>query len=258
MNTKMTSLSQVRSDLMRIYAAAISAVMPERLIDTILDGTDLKSAEARTRIRAATAIRLLAVGKAALGMAQAIRNRLGQKIVDTLIIAPSAQNPVVRPDWRVLWSSHPSPDATSEMAGRAALEFVAQAKCDELILLLLSGGASSLMAVPASGITIAEKASVTDALIRSGAAIGELNTVRKHLSQIKGGLLLRALASNAQLLSLILSDVPGNDLATIGSGPTWPIRALLPTQSQFSNDASCGVVCRSRCAIILNGGRPAR
>ncbi len=220
MNTKMISLSQVRSDLMRIYAAAISAVMPERLIDTTLDGTDPKSTEARSQISAATAIRLLAIGKAALGMAQAMRNRLGGKISNSLVIAPQTRNAVISTELCVLQGSHPSPDTASEKAGRAALEFTAQTKADELLLLLLSGGASSLMAVPAPGINIAEKANVTDALMRCGAPIGELNTVRKHLSQIKGGLLLRALPSNAQLLSLILSDVPGNDLATIGSGPT--------------------------------------
>lgn len=220
MSSGATSFSHVRSDLMRIYAAAIAAVMPEGLIGAVLHGANPDFAEARQQLAAATAIRLLAVGKAAIGMAQAVRSRLNDKIREALVIAPKAENTSAPGDLTVLWASHPSPDAASERAGRAALEFARQTKDDELLLFLLSGGASSLMAVPAAGITIAQTAAVADALMRAGASITELNAVRKHLSEIKGGALLRAAGSGARVLTLILSDVPTNDLATIGSGPT--------------------------------------
>jgi glycerate-2-kinase len=121
---------------------------------------------------------------------------------------------------RVMVASHPIPDASSVAAGRAALKFVAQAGRGELVLFLLSGGASALMAAPAPGIQLVDKVALPSALMRAGASIGELNIVRKHLSAVKGGGLLRALNHDAKILSLILSDVPGNDLATIGSGPT--------------------------------------
>jgi glycerate-2-kinase len=222
MKRRSVSLSQVRSDLMRIYAAAIASIMPARLIGAALSRGEPEFVNAQSHITSASSIRLLAVGKASLGMARAMRAHLDGKVAAALVIAPKPEQTLASNDFPVLWASHPSPDASSELAGRAVLEFAAQTRSDELLLLLLSGGASALMALPAQGITIAEKAAVAEALMRTGASIAELNIVRKHLSQIKGGSLLRVLRSDARVLSLILSDVPNNDLATIGSGPTVP------------------------------------
>ena len=212
----------MRSDLLRIYAAAIAAVAPGRLIGRALAGAidpDIPAA-----IEKAARIRLLAVGKAALGMATAARQRLGAKVHDALAVTPvpgpcEPSTGLSMADLRVMVAAHPLPDASSVAAGRAALEFVARAGAGDLVLLLLSGGASALMAAPAPGIQLADKVALSSALMRAGASIGELNTVRKHLSVVKGGGLLRALNEDARMLSLILSDVPGNDLATIGSGP---------------------------------------
>jgi glycerate 2-kinase len=123
-------------------------------------------------------------------------------------------------DFRVLAGSHPLPDESSCAAGRAALDFAARTGDGDLLIVALSGGASALMALPAEGLALADKIAITSALMRAGASIRELNTVRKHLSAIKGGRLLRAVHPRASVLTLILSDVPGNDLGTIGSGPT--------------------------------------
>jgi len=161
------------------------------------------------------------MGKAALGMARAAHAQLADKIVDTLVVAPPPAASDFSSDlpFRLMLGAHPLPDAASERAGRAALEFVERARADELILLLLSGGASALAVAPASGISLNDKISLTSSLMRSGASIHELNTVRKHLSDLKGGGLLRALKADVRILSLILSDVADNDLGTIGSGP---------------------------------------
>ena len=207
----------MRSDLLRIYAAAIAAVAPERLIGRALAGAI--DPQIPAAIEAAGRIRLLAVGKAALGMALEARQRLGAKLHDTLVVTSSPVSRETPADLPVMVGAHPLPDASSVAAGRAALEFVARAGAGDLVLFLLSGGASALMAVPAPGIQVADKVALSSALMRAGASIGELNTVRRHLSAVKGGGLLRALNQNATMLSLILSDVPGNDLATIGSGP---------------------------------------
>lgn len=152
-------------------------------------------------------------------MALEARNRLGAKVHETLVLASGPFPAATTHDLIVMVGAHPLPDATSVAAGQAALAFVKRAGAGELVLLLLSGGASALMAAPAPGIAIADKVALSAALMRAGASIGELNTVRKHLSLVKGGGLLRALSEDATMLSLILSDVPGNDLATIGSGP---------------------------------------
>jgi glycerate 2-kinase len=211
------SLSCARSDLLRIYAAAIAAVRPEKVVGEALAGA-IDPAIAQS-IGGATKIRVLAAGKAALGMTLAIQRRIGSRIGETLVIAP-APMPVHAPEQlRVITGAHPLPDESSEIAGRAALKFVTRSKAGELILFLLSGGASALMVVPAAGIRLTEKVAVSAALMRAGASITELNAVRKHLSAIKGGGLVRELHPDARIVSLILSDVPGNDPATIGSGP---------------------------------------
>ena len=117
-------------------------------------------------------------------------------------------------------AGHPIPDAEGLRSAERALALAASATADDLVLVLMSGGASANWIAPA-GITFAEKQAVTRALLRSGANIGEINTVRKHLSRIKGGRLARA-AHPARVVTLAISDVPGDDPAVIGSGPTVP------------------------------------
>src|SRR5436190_17585906 len=117
-------------------------------------------------------------------------------------------------------AGHPMPDAAGLEAAARALELAESAAKDDLVLVLMSGGASANWIAPA-GITFAEKQAVTRALLRSGANIGEMNTVRKHLSRIKGGRLARR-ARQARVVTLAISDVPGDDPAVIGSGPTVP------------------------------------
>jgi len=206
---------------MRIYAAAISAVAPKRILARAMEGARPDTAPVQALLSAAEAVRLLAVGKAAFGMALETQARLATKLLEALVIIPHVQSQAGMPmaGMRIVTSAHPLPDASSEAAGRAALEFVARTRPGELLLVALNGGASALMAVAADGMTLADKVVITSALLRSGASIRELNTVRKHLSAIKGGLLLRAAPPGVRMLSLILSDVPGNDLGTIGSGP---------------------------------------
>jgi hydroxypyruvate reductase len=116
-------------------------------------------------------------------------------------------------------AGHPVPDDASQAAAEQALSFAAGATTHDLVLVLLSGGASANWIAPAAGLTLAEKQAVNRALLKSGAAISEINTVRKHLSRIKGGR-LGALAHPARVVTLAVSDVPGDDPAVIGSGPT--------------------------------------
>lgn len=116
---------------------------------------------------------------------------------------------------------HPTPDAASEAAARRALALAGSAGPDDLVLVLLSGGASALWAAPA-GIDLATKTALTRGLLKSGADIHQMNTVRRHLSRIKGGRLAAAAANAGRILTLAISDVPGDDPATIGSGPTVP------------------------------------
>lgn len=168
---------------------------------------------------------LLAAGKAAGAMTEiAERHYLSvlhppSRLVGTAVTRCGYARPtrVIK----VFEAGHPLPDAASLKAASQALELAAGAGPDDLVLVLLSGGASANWVAPAAGLTFAEKQAVTRALLRSGAAIGEINAVRKHLSRIKGGR-LGALAHPARVVTLAVSDVSGDDPAVIGSGPTVP------------------------------------
>jgi glycerate 2-kinase len=121
----------------------------------------------------------------------------------------------------VVEAGHPIPDEQGVAAARETLALARGCGPDDLVLVLLSGGASANWIAPAAGLALAEKQTVTRALLRCGGTIGEINTVRKHLSAIKGGR-LAALAAPAQVVTLAISDVPGDDPAVIGSGPSVP------------------------------------
>ncbi len=121
----------------------------------------------------------------------------------------------------VIEAAHPMPDANSEIGARRVLQAVQGLGPDDLVLVLMSGGASSLLELPAAGLTLDDLRQVNRALLACGAPIDEMNAVRKHLSAIKGGRLAAA-AGPARIVTLAISDVPGDDPATIGSGPTIP------------------------------------
>jgi glycerate-2-kinase len=152
-------------------------------------------------------------------MAEALSRILDDRLTSGLVVVPS---PTARINARLEYieGSHPVPDAGSVEAGRRALEIASKAGEKDLLFVCISGGGSSLLALPADGIALEKKRRLTDDLLRSGATIQELNIVRKHLSGIKGGRLAKA-AHPATVVTLAISDVVGDDLGTIASGPTY-------------------------------------
>ena len=167
---------------------------------------------------------ILAAGKAAGSMTEiAERHYLERMPAERLGGLAVTRHGYARPTTRIemVQAGHPVPDAAGLAAAQRTLELAAAAQEGDLVLALLSGGASANWIAPAQGISLAEKQAVTRALLRSGANIVEMNTVRKHLSRIKGGRLARE-AERACLVTLAISDVPGDDPAVIGSGPTVP------------------------------------
>ena len=209
----MTDREGVRGELERIYRAAVDAVDPAKLTSRALDNG----------IPDASRVYVLAVGKASVAMASVLAQRLGDKLAAaTMVALPGTHSSLASAPRNTLCeSSHPLPSEKSEAAARTALGMLSAVRPDDLVIMALSGGASAMFALSAAGIPLSDKIALTQSLLRSGASIRELNTVRKHLSAIKGGQLLRAVGG-ARVLSLILSDVPGDDLATIGSGLTAP------------------------------------
>lgn len=209
----------MRRDLRRIYDAAIEAAAPAALIERALDGLAAGGAMLPEAMRRAERILIVAAGKAALAMARALVPRCGAKLSAAVAVVPrdsGFEHDV--PGLRIIPAGHPMPDAGSLEAAETALAIARSAAAGDLLIVALSGGASAMLAMPAERLALDDKIAVSVALMRSGAPIRELNTVRKHLSAIKGGRLLAA-TDGAAVVTLALSDVIGNDLATIGSGP---------------------------------------
>jgi len=169
------------------------------------------------RARHAGPVLIVAAGKAAALMAAAAAEVAG---TTAYAIAPHGPSAIDSARVEVARAAHPVPDEAGVAATAALLARVEHAAADTLVVLLLSGGASALLVAPADGIRLADKQAVTRALLQAGADIGALNTVRKHLSRVKGGGLARAARGAAGLWTLVLSDVVGDDLSTIASGPT--------------------------------------
>ena len=165
----------------------------------------------------ASSIHLLAVGKAALPMAGAFMAGMPTLHHRTLLVTPRAPESLP-PGVDAIAAAHPVPDEHSVRAGRAALGAAHAVGLDECLVVLLSGGASALMTLPAPGVSLEAKRDVTRRLLRADADIHAVNCVRKHLSHVKGGRLAAACAG--QTLTMAISDVVGDDLSVIGSGPT--------------------------------------
>jgi len=165
---------------------------------------------------------VLGGGKASGSMAEALEKILKDRIDEGIIVVPkgvAGRHTLSRIDLHE--ASHPIPDETSVSGAKKILELANKAEGDDLVICLISGGGSSLMALPKEGISLEDKRKVTDLLLRSGATINEINIVRKHISSFKGGQLAKAVYP-ATLIGLLLSDVLGDPLDVIASGPTVP------------------------------------
>ena len=174
------------------------------------------------RVEAPPGARVLIIGcgKASGAMAAALEEVVGDRLDGGLVVVKDGYATPTR-RVRLVEAGHPVPDARGEAAARGILDLVAGRRDGDLVFLVISGGGSSLMPAPATPVTLEEKRAVTRLLLSAGATIGELNAVRKHLSLIKGGQLARA-AAPARIVALVLSDVIGDPLDVIASGPAAP------------------------------------
>jgi hydroxypyruvate reductase len=209
----------VRKDLEEIWAAGLAAADPERAVrralavedDTVVvDGTSFT----------AKSVFVVAAGKAAGTMAKAAQELLGERISGGLVVTKDGHEPGPE-NFEICFASHPEPDERGVEAARKVQDSAGSLGEGDLLLALISGGASALLADPAPPIELADLKELTGDLLKSGADIGEINTVRKHVSVLKGGGLTR-LAHPAPTGALLLSDVVGDDPSSIASGLTAP------------------------------------
>ncbi len=207
-------------DAEAIWRAALAAVEPWTLVRESVErrGDVVRIKGKEFDLAAHERVFIVSFGKAAAAMGEALAEVLDERLTSGLVIVPW---PVRKESSRLEYieASHPVPDARSVEAGRRVLEIASQAGEKDLLFVCISGGGSSLLALPAEGITLDKKRRLTEDLLRAGATIQELNVVRKHLSEIKGGQLARA-AFPATVVTLVISDVVADDLGTIASGPT--------------------------------------
>jgi hydroxypyruvate reductase len=193
--------------LRKMFAAAVEAAQPRLTISAHLP----KVPKGRTLV--------IGAGKASAAMAQAFE-KAWKKPVEGLVVTRYGYGVPTR-HIEIVEAAHPVPDAAGRAAAARILKMVQGLTKDDLVVALISGGGSSLLALPADGITLEDKRAVNSALLKSGAPITEMNVVRKHLSAIKGGRLAQA-AFPARVETLIISDVPGDDVSAVASGPTVP------------------------------------
>ncbi len=218
------SWEALRADALACHAAALAAVEPGGLVARRLEraATALRLRGRSGELLAEHAGRVLVVGagKAALAMARAAAEVVGDASAGGLVVVPHGGAGPCPGGIEVATGAHPVPDGAGEAATARLLAAVGAADAATLVLVVLSGGASSLLVAPAAGLTLADKQALGARLLASGADIGALNVVRKHCSRVKGGGLARHAARAAGLWTLVLSDVVGDDPATIASGPT--------------------------------------
>ena len=204
-----------------IWRAALGAVDPWALVRSSVErrGDSLQVQDRSFDLAAYERVFILSFGKAAAAMGEALASVLDERLTSGLVVVPW---PVGKETSRLeyLEAAHPIPDARSVEAARRAIEIASQAGEKDLLFVCISGGGSALLTLPAEGVALDKKRRLTEDLLRAGATIQELNVVRKHLSGIKGGQLARA-AFPATVVTLVISDVVGDDLGTIASGPTY-------------------------------------
>ena len=217
----LSNLSDPRGFLEKLFHVAVRAADPYAAIKAHLPD------------RPKGRVIVVGAGKAASQMAEAFERAWGEP-VEGVVVARHGEIAVTQ-SIKVMQSAHPVPDDAGLRASRALLDAVKNLSADDLVIALISGGGSALLPAPPDGFSLADEAALNRALLASGAPIAAMNTVRKHFSQIKGGRLAKA-AYPARVISLIVSDIPGDNPAFVASGPTVPDHATADDALQIVKD----------------------
>lgn len=227
-------------DAAAILEAGIAAALPSAIIPRVTRGRSIVVGGSEVRTSRYSAVRVVSMGKAGLSMASAFDSRI--RAEDGIVVVPGRASAPGRPEsgaarptrlagigkvrtrpsarskFRVVRSTHPLPSAASVRAARSVLSYIGGCRKSDLLVFLVSGGSSALVALP-DGVTLAEKVKTSEILLGCGANIAEINCVRKHISKVKGGGMVSRLPCDA--VALLMSDVKANDMSAIASGTTY-------------------------------------
>lgn len=216
-NFKELASSDKKRDGLEILEEGLQAANPKDILPKFVTPTDIRTRKKPIKFADYSSVYSVAFGKAGDSMTQALNAIIPVK--NGIIVIPKGSKSIVKgKKFRIFNSGHPRPDQTSVKAAKSIIRFLQNRKSDELVIFLVSGGASSLLALP-DQVSLDDKIHATDLLLKSGATIQEFNCVRKHISKIKGGKLIQNMRCSG--VSLIMSDVRGDDMSSIASGTTY-------------------------------------
>ncbi len=216
-NFKELATTDKKKDCLEILEAGLQAADPENIIPKYVTPNEIKIGNKSIKIGKYSNIYSVAFGKAGDSMTRALNAIIPIKS-GIVVIPKGSKSRIKGKKFQIFNSRHPKPDQTSVKAAKEVMKFVQNKRSNELIIFLVSGGGSSLLAMP-NEITLDDKVHVTTVLLKSGATIQEFNCIRKHLSKIKGGKLVENM--KCQGIGMIMSDVEGDDLSSIASGTTY-------------------------------------
>lgn len=222
---KKRTLSQLRKDAEVIFRSGVKAVDPVKAIGQHVKYQDeiLKVGEKNYNLKYFSRVIVVGAGKASAAMAQPLEELFGDRLKEGLVQVKYGHSLPLR-KIRIVEAGHPVPDKSGVEGAHQIVQLVKSATKKDLLIFLISGGGSALLPSPVRGLSLEDEQRTTQILLESGANIHEINAIRKHISQVKGGRLAR-LAYPATLVSLVLSDVIGDSLDSIASGPTVPDRS---------------------------------
>ena len=223
-NKTFTSVSVVLSALEKCMKYVDPRVLVDKALTlrgSVLRVSDVFGHSKELELQTFSSIYTVGAGKAASRMARGVCQKLGQRIAGGAINVPYETRSEVS-KITMTKAGHPSPDQSGIEGTKKIINILEKSGDKDLIIVLLSGGASALMPLPRDEITLKQKKTVIGMLMSAGASIRELNVVRKHLSMIKGGQMLRFAKKHTTIISFVISDVVGDDLEVIASGPTFP------------------------------------
>ena len=209
--------TEKKKHCLEILEAGLQAAQPENIIPKFVTPNEIRIGKKTIDLKKYSSIHSVAFGKAGDSMTRSLNSIIPIKS-GIVVIPKGSKSKIKGKKFQIFNSRHPKPDKTSVKAAKEIIKFLQKRHQDELVIFLVSGGGSSLIALP-DKITLDDKIHVTDLLLKSGATIQEFNCIRKHLSKIKGGKLVENLNCNG--ISLIMSDVEGDDLSSIASGTTY-------------------------------------